>query len=76
VLDAIAGHGNSFFRFALAQSQAHQAHFAALPLDQAALAAYQAEAAKSLTDQAAIEAADAMDFDSFVASYLGQSIAG
>jgi glutamate--cysteine ligase len=76
VLDAIVAHDNSFFRFALAQSQAHQAHFAALPLDQTTLATYQAEAARSLTDQAAIEAADEMDFDSFVASYLGQGIAG
>ena len=76
VLEAIAAHDNSFFRFALAQSQAHQAHFAAMPLDQETLAAYQAEAAKSLSDQAAIEAADEMDFDSFVSSYLGQGITG
>lgn len=74
VLEAIAGHGNSFFRFALEQSKAHQAYFAARPLDEETLAAYQAEAAASLADQAAIEAADTVDFDSFVASYLSQGI--
>lgn len=75
VLDAIAGHDNSFFRFALAQSLAHRDYFADRQLDQDTLAAYQAEAAASLTDQAAIEAADEVDFDSFVASYLSQGVA-
>jgi glutamate--cysteine ligase len=74
VLEAIAEHGNSFFSFALEQSRAHQAYFADRPLDEKALAAYQAEVAASLADQAAIEAADTVDFDSFVASYLSQGI--
>lgn len=75
VLDAIAGHGNSFFRFALEQSKLHREHFAARPLDDQTLAAYRAEAAASLADQQSIEASDETDFDSFVASYLSQGIA-
>ena len=74
VLEAIAGHDNSFFRFALEQSRAHRAHFADRPLDPATLAAYQAEAAASLAEQQAIEAADEVDFDTYVANYLSQGI--
>jgi len=74
VLEAIAGHDNSFFRFALEQSQIHRGYFADRPLDADTLAAYQKEAATSLAEQEAIEASDTVDFDSFVASYLSQGI--
>src|SRR5690606_37754756 len=33
VLEAMGEHGNSFFRFALAQSEAHRGHFLSRPLD-------------------------------------------
>lgn len=72
VLAAIEQHGNSFFHFALAQSEAHRSEFMAHPLDSDSLIAFQTQAQTSLADQAALEAADDMDFDSFVARYLGQ----
>nr|WP_231701751.1 glutamate--cysteine ligase [Halopseudomonas salegens] len=72
VLAGIKAHGDSFFRFALAQSAAHQAHFSARPLPAEQQAAMQAEARESLVEQQAIEAADDVDFDSFVAAYMAQ----
>ncbi|OWL88077.1 glutamate--cysteine ligase [Halopseudomonas aestusnigri] len=72
VLAAIAEQGDSFFRFALAQSQEHDAYFRNRPLDAEAQARLAAEAAASLADQAAIEAADDVDFDTFVDRYLSQ----
>lgn len=72
VLAAIAEQGDSFFRFALAQSQEHDAYFRNHPLDAEAQARLAAEAAASLADQAAIEAADDVDFDTFVDRYLSQ----
>ena len=72
VLDAIAAHGNSFFRFALAQSEAHREHFLARPLEAAKAEAFAAMAAQSVADQAAMEQADSIDFDSYVAQYLSQ----
>ena len=73
VLDAIAQHGNSFFRFALTQSQAHARHFAERPLEADTLRLCKAQADSSLAEQSAIEAADTVDFAEFVASYLSQS---
>lgn len=72
VLSAIEQHGNSFFRFALAQSEAHRNAFISNPLDSDSLSAFQTQAQTSLADQAALEAADDLDFDSFVERYLGQ----
>ncbi len=72
VLAAIEQHGNSFFRFALAQSQAHQAYFLERPLEPEQQRAFQAQADSSLAEQAALEAADDVDFDTFVARYLAQ----
>ncbi|MFN3579415.1 MAG: glutamate--cysteine ligase [Pseudomonas sp.] len=76
VLAAMEQQGNSFFRFALAQSLAHAEHFLSRPLDAAQAAEYQALAAASLADQQAMEAADSQSFDAFVDSYLGQGITG
>lgn len=59
-----------FFRFSMDQGFAHRAHFAALPLDNAERQRFQQEVAVSLADQAAIEAADELDFDSFLEQYL------
>ena len=72
MLAAIAEHGDSFFRFALAQSEEHSQNFRARPLDSDAQERMAAEAAASLTEQAAIEAADDVDFDTFVDRYLSQ----
>lgn len=72
VLAAIVEQGDSFFRFALAQSEEHSAYFRARPLDSDTQMRMAAEAAASLADQAAIEAADDIDFDTFVDRYLSQ----
>ena len=73
VLAAIAEHDNSFFRFALAQSEAHNRYFRERPLDPEAQAAMADEAASSLAEQAALEEADTISFDRFVADYMAQS---
>lgn len=72
VLVALAEHDNSFFHFALAQSQAHARELLSRPLDADTRRACQAQVDGSLAEQAAIEAADQIDFDRFVASYLSQ----
>tara|TARA_R110000751_G_scaffold137179_2_gene240541 strand:+ start:4895 stop:6472 length:1578 start_codon:yes stop_codon:yes gene_type:complete len=72
VLAAIAEQGDSFFRFALAQSEEHNRYFRARPLDAQAQTQCEAAAAQSLAEQQAIEAADTLDFDSYVARYLTQ----
>ena len=72
VLTEIERHGNSFFRFALAQSEAHREYFMARPLDTDSMDEFHRQAKASLAEQAAIEAADEVDFDSFVGSYLSQ----
>ena len=72
VLAEIEQHGNSFFRFALAQSEAHRKHFVERPLDADSLFAFRTQADASLAEQAAIEAADEVDFDTFVERYLSQ----
>ncbi|WP_150304467.1 glutamate--cysteine ligase [Pseudomonas saliphila] len=72
VLTEIERHGNSFFRFALAQSEAHREYFMARPLDAESMDAFRRQAEASLTEQAAMEAADDVDFDTFVRTYLSQ----
>lgn len=72
VLGAVERYGNSFFRFALAQSEAHRRYFLSRPLDSASLSQFRAQANISLAAQAELEAADTQDFDSFVAAYLSQ----
>lgn len=76
VLAGIAEHGDSFFRFALAQSEAHQAYFADRPLPADQQAAMQAAAEASLAEQAEIEASDTLDFDAYVAAYMAQELPG
>lgn len=72
VLTEIERHGNSFFRFALAQSEAHREYFTTRPLDAESMEAFHRQAEASLAEQAAIEAADEVDFERFVSSYLSQ----
>ncbi len=72
VLADIERHGNSFFRFALTQSEAHRKHFTERPLDAESMRAFRTQADASLAEQAAIEAADEVDFDTFVERYLSQ----
>lgn len=72
VLAAIAEQGDSFFQFALAQSEKHREHFLSRPLNSDQQQSFVAMAAQSVADQAAIEAADKIDFDAYVAWYQSQ----
>jgi glutamate--cysteine ligase len=69
VLETMRRNGESFSQFALRQTRQHAEHFRAEPLDDAKTAAFDAAAQESLAQQAAIEAADTQDFDSFVEEY-------
>ena len=72
VLEEIRQHGDSFFAFALAQSQAHNQHFRARPLDESDQRAFAELARQSLVDQEALEQGDSIDFDTYVERYLAQ----
>ncbi len=61
--------GASFIEYSLAQSRAHADALRAQPLPEATQAAFVAQAAASLAEQARIEAADTGDFASYVARY-------
>ena len=69
VLEAMRRNGESFSQFALRQTRQHAEQFRAQPLDDSQAAAFEAAARESLAQQAAIEAADNQDFDSFVEEY-------
>jgi glutamate--cysteine ligase len=63
--------GESFAQFALRMSRVHKAYFLDLyPPNEQRLAEFSAEAEESLRRQAAIEAADHMTFDQFLAKYF------
>lgn len=70
ILDMMAGQKTPFFRFALNQSIAHKGYFDELPPTRRELERQQARARRSFADQEAIEAADKVDFDTFLKSYL------
>ena len=76
VLEAIAAQGNSFFRFALSQSEAHRRHFLDRPLSAEQTALFHSQAAASLAAQADQEAADDMPFADFVRRFLEQGVDG
>ncbi|MDB5797256.1 MAG: gshA2 [Paucimonas sp.] len=69
VLEGIAGHGNSFYRYALAQSAAHAENFLSRPLDPALRQQMMQEAALSIAQQKQIESQDQGSFDDFVEAY-------
>ena len=62
--------GGSFGRFGLAQAQRLKASAAAAPLTAAQTLAMKAQALQSLHHQAAVEAADSLPFDQYLAQYL------
>lgn len=70
MLEVMAGQKTPFFRFALNQSIAHKGYFEEHPPTRRELAQQQALARRSFADQAAIEARDEVDFDTFLESYL------
>ncbi len=69
VLATLQARQESFAQFALRQSQEHAQYFRSQPLSAEQQQAFEALASQSLTEQAAIERSDSMDFDAFVAAY-------
>jgi glutamate--cysteine ligase len=72
VLEDIRAGGNSFFRFAMAQSERHREHFLGRPLDAATAERFARIAGESLEAQRAIERADAVSFESYLAAWYAQ----
>ncbi|HQR10771.1 MAG TPA: glutamate--cysteine ligase [Casimicrobiaceae bacterium] len=74
VLEAMSrDHGNSYTRFALAQSARHREAILELPLSVDVEARYAQMAAESLARQREIEAADTVPFETFRRNYLAPS---
>lgn len=70
-LDELRASGESFAQFALRMSRLHKAYFLELyPPNEQRLAEFAAEAQESLEKQAALEAADAVPFDQYLANYF------
>ncbi len=69
-------HGNSYVRFALAQSAQHKQAIAALPLAAEVEAGFARMAEESIAAQRRIEAADDMPFEAFRQKYLSKDLLG
>jgi glutamate--cysteine ligase len=67
--------GLSFSEFSIRQSKLHAEYFRSQPLSAEQQAAFEASAAKSLRDQAELEAHEDGDFDSFAAAYQASILA-
>lgn len=72
ILATMRDRDESFFQFAMHCSQAHAAGFRARPLPAELQRDYDQEAARSHAQQAAVEAADQVDFDVFLERYFHQ----
>ncbi|MGH8855544.1 MAG: glutamate--cysteine ligase, partial [Telluria sp.] len=75
VLEEIRSLGSAT-AFGLRQSELHAASFRDSPLMPAEEALFEDMAARSLADQAAIELADTVSFDDFVAAYNSSTLCG
>ena len=73
MLAEMAASDESYFQYAMRLSREHQAYFEGTALDDAKRAAFEAEAARSLAEQAAIEAADTLSFPEYLEKYFSQS---
>lgn len=67
-------HDQSFLAFALQQSVAHHATLRGRKLDAVTAARFAALASDSIAEQAAIEAADRVPFETYRAQYLAQDL--
>ena len=65
-----AGHRCSHLDFVAARSEAARAHVLAQPMPEGLMARFEQSARASLEAQAAIEAADTVDFETFRQQYL------
>jgi glutamate--cysteine ligase len=72
VLREMREQGQPFFRFALSYSQRWAQHFLQRPLDQDATDAFAEQARQSLAAQQAVEAADNISFEEYLANFYGQ----
>lgn len=72
VLAELRERGESFHQLARRYTESHRAYFLSKTLGEARSAALDREAAASLERQAAIEAADDVDFETFLARYFAQ----
>jgi glutamate--cysteine ligase len=71
VLQAMArDHGNSYVRFALAQSRAHREAILRLPLADEVVARYAHLAEESLSEQRQIEVSETIPFEAYRQLYL------
>jgi glutamate--cysteine ligase len=73
VLAEMRAHGESFHGFARRQAEGHRRHLGKLALTPGREAQLEQEAAASLVRQAAIEAADDVDFGAFLDRYFSQA---
>ncbi|MGE5623928.1 MAG: glutamate--cysteine ligase [Bacillota bacterium] len=73
ILNEMRSHGESFFRFAKRLSEAHRDCFLKHPLPPESEGRFAAKAGASLEKQAAIEAADTLSFEEYLAQYFAQS---
>ena len=74
VLAELRANGGSFAAFGLRQSERHAAHFRAHPPTPAERADFEAMAAASLAEQAALEAVAGGNFDDYVAAYRASTL--
>lgn len=72
VLEIMRQREQSFVAFAMAQSRAHKKHFLSDPLPEPLRSRFEAEAARSLSEQAEIEASDTLSFEEYLDSYFAQ----
>jgi glutamate--cysteine ligase len=72
ILADMAAQSKPFFRFAMDQTQAHGREFRSQPLSGEQLNHYQQECKLSLEQQRAIEAADTLSFEQYLANYFEQ----
>ncbi len=72
ILTQMAESGRTYFQTALDHARQHRAHFLDSPLDPAVAEEYDAMAAQSHAEQRALEAADTLTFEQFLADYYAQ----
>ncbi len=72
VLDELRGAGHSYADFALAHSRQHRGQFLSESIPDGVLSRFERDALLSLEQQRAIESADTLSFDDYVAAYYRQ----
>ena len=72
VLREMREDGLPFFRFGMRYSRRWAEHFRARPLDPATLQAFEEESARSLAEQAGLEATEEPRFEDYLADYFAQ----